>query len=68
MKFLAAGKKASNYVLVTELIQPLDLVLDNLSPTEICAGMFNIIEGLVFLHDKVSPYSHEVCSPLQKIF
>lgn len=53
VKFLAAGQKGSSYILLTESVRPLEKVLSTLSSTEVCAGLFNIIEAMVFLHDKV---------------
>jgi SCY1-like protein 3 len=40
--------------IITERLTPLQLIIDSLSPTEICSGLYNIIEALIFLHCKAA--------------
>ena len=41
-------------MLVTEHVTPLEIALEHLSASEIAGGIHNIVEALVFLHDRVS--------------
>jgi serine/threonine protein kinase len=53
LKFLAYVKNSDEKWVVTERVMPLDAVIDKLSPTEVCAGLYSVIEALEFLHDRV---------------
>ncbi|XP_064650130.1 protein-associating with the carboxyl-terminal domain of ezrin-like [Lineus longissimus] len=61
MKFLAYGKISGNHVLVTEPVQCLDQVIEGLSPCEILAGMYNVIEAITFLHEAASVCHNNIC-------
>ena len=40
--------------MVTEPVRPLESVIQTLDTAEIIAGLYNIVEALVFLHERVS--------------
>ena len=40
--------------MVTEPVRPLESVIQTLDTTEIIAGLYNVVEALVFLHERVS--------------
>ena len=39
--------------MVTEPVQPLESVIQTLDTLEIIAGLYNVVDALAFLHDKV---------------
>ena len=39
--------------MVTEPIRPLESVIQTLDTVEIIAGLYNVVEALVFLHERV---------------
>ena len=58
LKFLGLTKASHGLMLVTEHATPLEIAIETLSAAEIAAGLYNIIEALVFLHDTVSGILH----------
>ncbi|KAK7502601.1 hypothetical protein BaRGS_00006176 [Batillaria attramentaria] len=53
LRFAGAGQTSECVQLVTEHVVPLVSVLDKLSAYEICAGLYDTMDAIVFLHDKV---------------
>ena len=41
--------------MVTEPVRPLESVIKSLDTMEIIAGLYNVVEALAFLHERVSP-------------
>lgn len=46
---------SEEFCMVTEPVRPLESVIKSLDTMEIIAGLYNVVEALVFLHERVSP-------------
>eukprot|EP00058_Branchiostoma_floridae_P006974 XP_002592462.1 hypothetical protein BRAFLDRAFT_118920 [Branchiostoma floridae] len=61
LRFFDTCQNVEGTYLITESVRPLELVIDTLTSAEICAGMFNVIEALSFLHERGGVCHNNVC-------
>ncbi|BFZ19969.1 hypothetical protein BsWGS_23007 [Bradybaena similaris] len=63
IRFIGCGHSSDGFWLVTESVQPLFTFVSDMSSHELCAGLYDVLQGLEFLHSKLGVCHNNICLP-----
>lgn len=61
LKHLWSYENSAEFCMVTEPARPLESVIQTLDTTEIVAGLYNVVEALVFMHERGGLSHNNLC-------
>ncbi|XP_005104973.3 uncharacterized protein LOC101853875 [Aplysia californica] len=61
VRFIECGDTSESFWLATESVSPLMTAVPDMSSAELCAGLYDLLQGLDFLHSKLGMCHNNLC-------